>query len=244
MIELFLLSTISFVGGYVVGLTGFGFVLICVPLFTLLIDVKFAIVVSVILGWLSCIPLTIKLYSFVQHKVVLLLFLAAIPGSVIGTHVLDVVPSNYIVIAMALVIITSSTYCLRFKSSQKQASSTRVTLSTGFAAGVLSASVGEGGPPIVSYSLMQPWSAQQAKATMVAFFVLTMATTIISFYVEGLLNQQHLTLTLKLIPSLCVGLISGWLSFAFTQRKGINFQGIMHVLLIFLGTYLLVKTIY
>lgn len=80
MAELLLLNAISLLGGFVVGLSGFGFVLVCVPLYTLLIDVKVAIAMAALLGWLSSIPLAWRMRKDVQVKAVTWLFIGAIPG--------------------------------------------------------------------------------------------------------------------------------------------------------------------
>ncbi|MGB0938048.1 MAG: sulfite exporter TauE/SafE family protein [Colwellia sp.] len=244
MIEILILNLITLLGGFVVGLTGFGFVLICVPLLTLIIDVKLAIAVAVFLGWLTCLPLTIKMHAHIKKKAVAILFIGAIPGTMIGTHILHIMPSQYVVITMSLVIILSSVYCLRTENKTSKQSKNSTTLATGFASGVLGASVGEGGPPVVSYSVMQPWSAEQAKATMLAFFSLQMALALINYYLDSLLTNESLQLALTLIPGLTIGVIVGLISFSEIQKRHINFQRIMHFCLIILGAYLLIKVSY
>lgn len=244
MPEIIYLNLIALLGGFVVGLTGFGFVLICVPLLTLFIDIKLAIPAAVILGWITSLPLTFKMYAHIQKRAVLVLFIGAIPGTIIGSHILHIMPSTYVVIAMALVIIVSSSYCLQTSQAIKKTSSNSITLITGFSSGVLGSSVGEGGPPIVSFSVMQPWTAEQAKATMLAFFVLQMALAIVNFYVDGILSTESAYLSFTLIPGLIAGVILGLISFNQIQCRNINFQRIIHRLLIVLGGYLLIKTIY
>lgn len=244
MFELVLLNLITVLGGFVVGLSGFGLVLVCVPLYALLIDVKIAIAMAGLLGWLSSIPLAWKMHQHVQKQATAWLFIGAIPGSFVGAEVLSSVPSHYIMIAMALVIISGSVYCLQFRGGEKKSSGPGISLTTGLASGMLGASVGEGGPPIVSFSVIQPWTAEQAKATMLAFFVLQMAVAIASFVYTGLLTVDIIQQAAVVAPGLIAGVLLGLASFSTMQRKHINFQRIMHYALILIGLYLLVKAVF
>jgi uncharacterized membrane protein YfcA len=241
---LLLLNLIAALGGFVVGLSGFGFVLLCVPLFALLIDVKLAIVASAFMGWSCTLPIAYKMRQQIQYRAVAVLLVGAVPGSMIGAALLHEVPSEYVLIAMSLVIITSSTYCLQLRKTQKRASNPPTTIMVGLASGVLGSSVGEAGPPIVSYSVMQPWTAEQAKATMIGFFAIQMAAALASFTYEGLLTLTTLEFIARLLPGLIVGVIIGLVSFNAIQQRGINYQRYMHFALILIAAYLLATIIF
>jgi len=237
------LNLIVILGGFVVGLSGFGFVLVCVPILSLLIDVKLAIVVSALLGWLSSIPIAFKMRQHIMWRPVAILLAGAIPGSILGSLVLREVPSHYILIAMALVIIASSAYCLQLREGVKSESKSGTTVATGLVSGMLGATVGEAGPPIVSYAMIQPWTAAQAKATMLGFFTFQMAAALVSFVFQNLLTFEMITFSAKLLPGLIVGITLGVLCFNFVERRNINFQRYMHCALIAIAVYLLVKSI-
>ncbi len=240
---LLFLNLIAAIGGFVVGLSGFGLVLVCVPLFALLIDVKVAIVASALMGWACTIPIAFRMREHIKWLPVAILLLGAIPGSFLGAMLLHNVPSHYILITMALIIICSSVYCLQLREGQKKQASKPTTIATGLASGMLGSSVGEAGPPIVSYSMMQPWTAEESKATMLAFFVFQMAAAVASFFYEGLIDFNLLHLTATMTPGLIIGVVAGLSSFSWVQRKRINYHKAMHYALIIIAIYILIRSI-
>ena len=74
----FLLSIVIFMAGFVQGLSGFGSILLALPLLSLFIDIKILIPLMVLCGWSMSISLLIQLRLHLDLKKILPLFFGAI----------------------------------------------------------------------------------------------------------------------------------------------------------------------
>ena len=80
MPEYVLIGTIVFCASWVMGATGFGFALICVPLLSAVRGPKFAVPYSLLCGYMINVLLLIKFKGHIDLKRILPLVLGALPG--------------------------------------------------------------------------------------------------------------------------------------------------------------------
>ena len=238
-----LVSLIIALGGFTQGLTGFGLALVSVPLLSLVVDAKMAVPIAGIFGWLVTFPIVWKMRHSVQYKAGLILVAGSLPASFVGAKLLASLPSQYILITMGIVLILSSLHSMRSSKPAFSKTSVPVTMGTGFASGVLGASVGEAGPPVIAYTSMQPWTADQAKSTLVFFFMLQMIGAIASFWTEGLITSEVSSLVGSAMPAFLVGMTSGMVGYHFLQKYKINYHHIVHGLLLVIGCVLVIKNV-
>lgn len=232
-------------GTFVQGLTGFGLALVSVPLLSLLLDVKQAVPVAGLFGWMITFPLVYKMRQHVQWRTCLIMVAGSLPGSWLGANLLKLMPAKWILVVMGIVLIASSIHSLRKKKSHKGGEpSTLLSALAGFFSGTLGASVGEPGPPVIAYSSMQPWTADQVKASLLFFFMLQMVGAIIGFWNKDLLTREVFSLFTWGIPSFLVGLIAGMKAWDLLKAYKINYHGIVHTFLFCIGTFLLVKNLF
>ena len=240
-------------GTFVQGLTGFGLALVSVPLLALMLDVKTAVPLAGLFGWLITFPLVYKMRQHVQWRTALIMVAGSLPGSWLGANLLKVVPGRWILVVMGLVLIASSIHSLRKKkvehaellaNSTPNSSANFLSALAGFFSGTLGASVGEPGPPVIAYSSMQPWSADQVKASLLFFFMLQMAGAIIGFWNKELLTPQVFSLFSWGIPSFVLGLFAGMKAWDLLKIYKINYHAIVHTFLFGIGTLLLVKNMF
>ncbi|MFA0084634.1 hypothetical protein BCU70_02520 [Vibrio sp. 10N.286.49.C2] len=243
-ITVILVSLIIALGGFTQGLTGFGLALVSVPLLSLVIDAKMAVPIAGIFGWLVTFPIVWKMRHSIQYKVGLILVAGSLPASFVGAKLLASLPSQYILITMGVVLILSSIHSMRSAKPAFSKTSVPVTVGTGFASGVLGASVGEAGPPVIAYTSMQPWTADQAKSTLVFFFMLQMIGAIASFWNEGLITPDVQELVLSAMPAFLVGMTGGMVGYHFLQKYKINYHHIVHGLLLVIGCVLVIKNVH
>ncbi|SKA27703.1 sulfite exporter TauE/SafE family protein [Consotaella salsifontis] len=244
MIPVFLLiSAILALGSFVQGLTGFGLALTSVPLLSLVVGVKTAVPLAGLFGWLVTFPIVWAMREHIQWKAALVLFVGSLPGSWLGAEMLKRLPGEAILLAMGVVLVLSSIYALIAKGPVIKRAPTSATLLTGFFSGALGASVGEPGPPVIAYASLLPWSADQAKSTLVCFFMLQMAGAVFSFYQKDLLTAAVLTHFVQSIPAFIVGLVLGMTGYAMLQRFKINYHHLVHGCLVVIGAVLIVKSI-
>lgn len=232
-------------GTFVQGLTGFGLALVSVPLLSLLLDVKVAVPVAGLFGWLITFPLVYKMRQHVQWRTGLIMVAGSLPGSWLGANLLKLMPARWILVAMGIVLIASSVHSLRKKMAPKgREPSKLLSALAGFFSGTLGASVGEPGPPVIAYSSMQPWTADQVKASLLFFFMLQMVGAIIGFWNKALLTHEVFFLFAWGIPSFLVGLMAGMKAWDLLKAYRINYHGIVHTFLFCIGTFLLVKNLF
>ncbi|MCY4330001.1 MAG: sulfite exporter TauE/SafE family protein [Endozoicomonadaceae bacterium] len=243
-ITIILVSLIIALGGFTQGLTGFGLALVSVPLLSMTVDAKIAVPLASIFGWVVTWPIVWKMRHCVQYKTGLILFAGSIPASFVGAKLLATLPSQYIIIPMGIILIVSSLYALRSSKPLFRHTSTSVTFGTGFTSGVLGASVGDPGPPVIAYTSMLPWTADQSKSTLAFFFMLQMVNAIISFWVTGLITVEVTFLAVSAIPLFLVGTIAGMVSYHLLQKHKINYHHLVHALLLIIGCMLILKQLF
>lgn len=232
-------------GTFVQGLTGFGLALVSVPLLSLLLDVKIAVPVAALFGWLITFPLVYAMRQHVQWRICLIMVAGSLPGSWLGANLLKFMPARWILVGMGLVLIASAIHSLRAKKMASGGeSSAPLSALAGFFSGTLGASVGEPGPPVIAYSSMQPWTADQVKASLLFFFMLQMLGAVIGFWNKELLTREVFSLFAWGIPSFLVGLLAGVKAWGLLKAYRINYHRIVHSFLFCIGIFLLVKNLF
>ncbi|MEO8411180.1 MAG: sulfite exporter TauE/SafE family protein, partial [Propionivibrio sp.] len=99
-------------GTFVQGLTGFGLALVSVPLLSLLLDVKVAVPVAGLFGWLITFPLVYRMRQYVQWRICLIMVVASLPGSLLGANLLKIMPAHWILVLMGSVLIFATLHSL------------------------------------------------------------------------------------------------------------------------------------
>lgn len=239
-------AAVILLGTFVQGLTGFGLALVSVPLLSLMLDVKVAVPVAGLFGWMITFPLVYKMRQHVQWRTALIMVAGSLPGSWLGANLLKLMPAKWILVAMGLVLIASSIHALRKKAAAHDGRKASDPLSAlaGFCSGTLGASVGEPGPPVIAYSSMQPWSADQVKASLLFFFMLQMIGAIVGFWNKELLTPDVFSLFGWGVPSFVVGLFAGMKAWDLLKAHKINYHGIVHTFLFCIGSFLFVKNLF
>lgn len=243
-ITVILVALIIALGGFTQGLTGFGLALVSVPLLSLVVDAKMAVPIAGIFGWLVTFPIVWKMRHSIQYKAGLILVAGSLPASFVGAKLLASLPSQYILISMGFVLVLSSLHSMRSSKPLFQQTSVPITVGAGFTSGVLGASVGEAGPPVIAYTSMQPWTADQSKSTLAFFFMLQMIGAIISFWSEGLITEEVTALVTSSMPTFLIGMTGGMVGYHFLQKYKINYHHIVHSLLLVIGCVLIIKNVH
>ncbi|PRY24275.1 hypothetical protein CLV78_103141 [Aliiruegeria haliotis] len=237
----FIVSAILFLGGFVQGLTGFGLALVSVPLLSLALDVRAAVPVAGIFGWLVTFPIVWRMRAHIQWNVVAILVLGSLPGSWLGAELLRTLPASIILAAMGVVLIASSLYAFISTNALIAAAPPGLSAITGFFSGALGAAVGEPGPPVIAYTSMLPWTGDQVKSTLAAFFMLQMVGAIGSFWAKGLVTETVVSLLIQAVPGFMAGAALGMYGYTRMKDREINYHHIVHGLLLAVGAMLIVK---
>ncbi len=240
---LILVSLIIALAGFTQGLTGFGSALVSVPLLSLIVGAQTAVPIAGIFGWLVTLPIVWKMRHSIQRQTGLILFAGSIPASFVGAKLLATMPSQYILLTMGIVLVASSLHSLRSTKPLFKKTSVPVTVGAGFTSGVLGASVGESGPPVIAYTSMQPWTADQTKSTLAFFFMLQMIGANVSFWNEGLITEDVLSFVMSAMPAFVIGLTGGMIGYHLLHKHKIDYHRIVHIFLLIIGCMLVFKNV-
>ncbi|ASI92716.1 MULTISPECIES: sulfite exporter TauE/SafE family protein [Vibrio] len=241
---LILVSLIIALAGFTQGLTGFGSALVSVPLLSFIVGAQTAVPIAGIFGWLVTLPIVWKMRHSIQRQTGLILFAGSVPASFVGAKLLATMPSQYILLTMGIVLVASSLHSLRSTKPLFKKTSVPVTVGAGFTSGVLGASVGESGPPVIAYTSMQPWTADQTKSTLAFFFMLQMIGANVSFWNEGLITEEVLSLVMSAMPAFVIGLTGGMIGYHLLHKYKIDYHRIVHIFLLVIGCMLVAKNVH
>lgn len=240
MVETIALAVIILAAGFLQGLTGFGFVLIALPLLDMFLPLKTIIPLACLLALCISVTLSLQLRKAICFRNIALLFAATVPAIPVGVYVLKRVPPEFLGIALGSLMIAFTSYQLAAKPTPRHLGRAW-TVIAGFLSGVLGASIGAGGPPVIIYSAMQPWEKDRAKGTLAFYFLISGAMVSSMHAASGLITKEVLRLFAMSLPSLAAGIMLGL--YAYTRLSDIHYRKLAFVLVFCLGCMLLYNSI-
>ncbi len=208
-IELWIIAVlVVVVSAIIMGLTGFGFALLFIPFFLLLMETKTVVILNIILGTLICIPIMWQARKHLIFSKIALLVISCIIGLPVGIYILSNVASPVMKLIIATVVVIFAVL-LGFGVSYKFKKEGLGCVVSGFIAGSLMTSIGLGGPPVIIFLINQGWEKNVFRANLNAFFILTGIAAFIALGAAGTMTVSTLTTALILIPPLAIGLFIG-----------------------------------
>jgi uncharacterized membrane protein YfcA len=238
MAETVYLALIAYLGGLVQGMTGFGVMLVALPLMALMIDIKTAVPLILMLGFVMNVILVCRLARHVQTRKWLPLLMASLPGVPVGVYILKTVAPQWLELLVGGVIIATAAATWQHGSSKTELKQ-RWALTAGFSAGFLGASIGAAGPPVIVYTALQPWPKHQIKATLVTFFCISGALILALQFFAGLITSEVTHHFIYCLAPLLVGVFTGMRLFDTIDHS--LYKRTVYILLFALGAMMLVK---
>ncbi|AMK11704.1 sulfite exporter TauE/SafE family protein [Pseudodesulfovibrio indicus] len=240
MPESIAIIAIVLVAAFVQGLTGFGFGLIALPLLGFFLNIKTSIPLMVLLAVIISFYLSIRLRNHIDLKCIFTLLLATLPGIPLGVYVLKQVSPQTLSIVLGVIMIAFTSHQLIVRPKPLHLGRA-VTVLAGFACGVLSASIGAGGPPVIIYTAIQPWPKDKAKATLALYFTISGLMVILSHALSGMITREVLSLYAMSLPTLILGIYLGTQAYKHISDHG--YRRLAFVLVFLLGCMLLYRNI-
>ena len=105
----FIIILAVFVSSFIYGLIGFGDALILIPILTLLINIQSAVVLVNLWGILPSILNLIRYFKFIDKKFFIRGIITGIPGLVVGTFLIVILPLRWIELTLGLFVLVYST---------------------------------------------------------------------------------------------------------------------------------------
>lgn len=223
---------ITFLAGFIQGLTGFGSILLSLPLIALFLDFKIAVPFMTVCGIVLSLVLLVQLRRAWDWGRIYPLLIGAVPGIPIGTYLLKTLEASPMYIFLGSVLTAYSLYGILFKGTMKELKKSWPYL-FGFLAGILGGAVAASGPPVIVYTFLQPWDKDKIKVTLQGFFVVTGLLTLASFIYHGLIGRQVLELSGIALPFMIGGTLAG--SFFYGKLAEASYRKLMYYTLAALG---------
>lgn len=238
-LNLILAIFIGFISTLIQSLTGFGLSIIATPFFIMVYDTKQVILILKLICVVINIFFAFMIRKNIDMRFLWTLFIVSLLGQPIGLFIFQNAPNHILQIFISLIIL-GFLIIMRLKHQKIDETSKR-TATAGFLSGILNTATGMGGPPLVIYLAAVQRDRSSMRATCVAFFALTNASTLITF----LLGDTDFTFALEqviyLLPFCFIGLWLGNKLFPYLSQK--MFNRLIFVMLLFSSLYTLYRAL-
>lgn len=204
---LWIAGCISF-ASFAQSLSGFGFSLLAVPLMTLVVSPRDAVVVATVIGALSTTSQAYIDRAFVDAAIAKRLTLASFIGMPFGLTAFVLVSETGLRVVLGVVVLVSAVMLLR--GFQLHDEKHRLDWVLGVVSGFLSTSTSTNGPPLVFVMQARRIDPAVFRATINTVFSLVNIVAVVLFAVAGKVNTQNLGGVLVAIPALFLALRIGY----------------------------------
>ena len=196
----FLASTVQII-------SGFGFALLCVPLMTLAIDTRTAVVVSTLTGVVVMTFQAWRERANAEPVLVRRLTLATYAGMPLGLFIFNVVSENTLRLILGIAVCVAVVFLAR-RIDLAHASG-RLEAGAGFVSGVLTTSLSTSGPPLVFALQARQLPADRFRATISAVFALSNVGAVAAFLADGDVTRRGLVAAAASVPAVYLGQFAG-----------------------------------
>jgi len=199
---------IVFFAGFIQGLSGFGSVLVALPLLAIILDIKAVIPLAALYGLSIAFLLLVQLRKHLEWKKVWPLLLGAILGIPVGVFFLKKLDREIIHCILGIILIGYSLYSLFFRTLRSGIGEAWGYV-FGFLAGCLGGALGASGPPVIVYTSLQSWGKDTIKVSLQGFFVLSGMMVIFGHAISGITTALVLRLFGISVPAMVFGTYVG-----------------------------------
>ncbi|PRZ41463.1 hypothetical protein CLV47_10910 [Antricoccus suffuscus] len=217
-------------------LTGFGFALLGVPLLALAVDAHTAVVAITTVELALTAVIAIREWSHVQWRSVIVVTLASFVGIPIGLYVLATFDEHLLNAVIAVVVLVFAAI-IAFGLTVPRGPRTEIV--AGVSSGVLLASTGMNGPPLVAAFQAMGLSPRSFRATLQAAFTVQIIIVVIGFVLTDQFTGQSVTVAATAIPALVIGWFLG--DKLFHRLTGPHFRRLVLGTLVVSGVLTLIR---
>lgn len=208
----FLTLCIVFFASFIHGVVVFAFAIILSPMLLLILPPKLVVILAVILlSFVNIFNILMAPYLFrkLEWKRIILLLVGSLLGIPIGTSIIKVVAPSTLKVMMGVIIALFAVVLSRGFYLPPMRRNWFLGAIAGFLSGVLTTSTGLGGPPIVLFLYSQNLRKEVIYSNQIIFFVFIAFFSLASFWVEGLISKEIITIAISFLPAEIAGLYLG-----------------------------------
>ncbi len=239
-----LLAIATFFASSVQSATGFGFALIVVPAFLILLNSADAIQIVIIISVVMSCAHWLKLRHLTPYPLLKWLIIGGVVGFPSGIAIYKTVDLNAIKMAVAAFIILISLqngWNLFRKNNQHEAKTDNkgILAAVGVVSGILGAAMAMPGPILMLYLSRTSLRKNEIRAAMMTFFVFAYSGALImQVSVVGIETDTWITSAI-LLPAALIGVYAGHLVSNKINDK--LFKGLVLIILILTGIFMILN---
>lgn len=204
-----------FAGGFISGASGIGGAMIALPIAALFIPIQDVIALSCILNLVMDGMITAMHFRHCKVRALYPLFAGAIPGSIIGLFILQMVPGSMLQGMTGVLLLLFVLWQRRGAVNQQGGESWIKGGLAGFASGVLGSAISFDGPPVGAYGLYAGWAPRVFLGTLGVFFIIRASLTCVLQAGAGLYTPEVLRYAAYGLPATVLGTLC---AFPFVKR--------------------------
>ena len=221
--QLIVVGVAVFVAALMQIVAGFGFALLAVPLMTLAIEPKIAVVVSALTGVFVTSWQAIQAGPTPTRCWCARLTIAAYVGMPFGLLVFITVNDNILRLLLGIAVLVA-VVMLALRINLHHAGP-RLDYCTGFLSGVLNTSLSTNGPPLVFALQARQFPRVSFRATITAVFALSNILGLSLFIASGKITRDGLVASTITIPAMFVGQAIGYPDSQARPRRAVSLVG-------------------
>jgi uncharacterized membrane protein YfcA len=226
-------------------ITGSGFAIMATPFLLLVMESRECIQISIFLSFLIALVMTPKISQDINWLLLKRLIIGGFLGVPAGLWIFIHLPVGTVKLVVAIVILVVSAFTLwRWRQpvvSQEGGLITRysgwIEMTTGFASGVLTASIGMPGVPLAMYFTQGHISKEQIRSTTLGFFIVVYISSVVLQTMTGQIDGKTMFSVLTLVPATLSGMVIGTRLFGKVNQK--RFQILINGILLYTGIHMI-----
>ena len=204
------IALVCFSGGLLSGVTGFGALIIIVPLLALLLEISVAIPLGVLCGVFIQGSAVMMFRTHIEKKALLHLLLGSLPGVWLGSTLLLSMPEIWLRAVLGILVICYVLWSVFSKLPPPSGPPGTIwAYVAGFFSGAFGGAFGVIGPPAVIYATRTGWHPDTIRAFLGVFFAVLFFAIAVSQYLHGLMGPQVWATALWAIPASLAGCLAG-----------------------------------
>jgi len=195
------------VAGTAQTVTGFGFALVAVPFFILVLEPQEVVVLTATVALANAAIVTRGAWEHVPWRTVGVMVAGSLFGMPVGLIVLLFAPDEALrmaVAVMAIVLAAALAAGVSFGQHGRPGEA-----AAGAVSGVLTTSTGMNGPPIVLYLADQRLPPHAFRGTLSSYFLMGNVLSLTTFAIAGVLSWTPIVLALAALPALIPATLLG-----------------------------------
>lgn len=239
--ELLWLSLLTVLASFVLGVTGFGFAVVAMGFYPLVIGVKPASVLVAFAGLPIVFYLLIPLLKHIERKALLRIVIGLLVGTPVGVWVLIRLEERYLMIGLGAFLILFLAYDALIRVRTQRKLPPLAGYAAGFIGGAFGGAFNTNGPPVVAYVSSLHLDKHAAKATIMAYVTLGALYKVGFLVYQGMITRQMLLYGAVLLGPTFAGMFLGKLVFNRVSTR--VFEWAVQGLLLVVALLMIVKGI-